>query len=160
MSTRRTEGSSCRGHQLGVSHLMVWVLGCALGFAAYRGLMPPWPMPMKTRILSWAYNLAMGSAFGTILTGTGVLVYRRLRGDRSYPCLPGHWLLFFGLAAALADAAAVVVFRSLLAAWFSPNAYLWAYWLPYQMARNRPNLAGMYSQCVGWGLGAMLVSLP
>ena len=134
---------------------MVWVLGCALGFAAYRGMMPPWPMPVKIRALSWAYNLAMGAAFGTILTGAGVLVYRRLRGDMSYPCLPGHWLLMFGLAAALADAVAVVVFRSLLAAWYSPDTHLWAYWLPYRMARNRPDLAGMYSQCVGWGLGAV-----
>jgi hypothetical protein len=112
-------------------------------------------MPVKTRILSWAYNLAMGSAFGTMLAGTGVLAYRRLRGDRSYPGLPGHWLLIFGLTAALADVAAVVVFRLLLAAWFPPDSSMWAYWLPYRMAQNRPDLAGMYSQCVGWGLGAV-----
>lgn len=155
MRTYRTEDSSHRGNQVGVRHLAAWVFGCALGFAAYRGLMPPWPMPVKTRILSGAYNLAMGSAFGTILTGTGVLISRRLRGDRSYPDLPGHWLLIFGLAAALADIAAVVVFRLLLIAWSPHNTSMWAYWLPYRMAQNRPDLAGMYSQCVGWGLGTV-----
>ncbi|AGA29961.1 hypothetical protein Sinac_5839 [Singulisphaera acidiphila DSM 18658] len=121
MRAYRTENSSRRGNQVGVRHLTAWVLGCALGFAAYRGLMPPWPMPVKTRILSGAYNLAMGSAFGTMLTGTGVLISRRLQGDQSYPGLPGHWLLIFGLAAALADVAAVVVFRLLLTAWFPPT---------------------------------------
>src|SRR4029077_8691686 len=117
--------------------------------------MPPWPMSMQTRVLSWAYNLAMGSAFATMLTGTGALVRRRLRGDESYPSLPGHWLLVFGLAAALADAAAVVVFRCLFSAWFTPDTNLWVYWLPYRMARSVPDLAGMFSQCVGWGVGAV-----
>ena len=166
MSTCGTTDSSRRGNQLGLRHLMAWVLGCALGFAAYRGMMPPWPMPVKIRILSWAYNLAMGSAFGTILTGAGVLVYRRLRGDMSYPCLPGHWLLMFGLAAALADAVAVVVFRSLLAAWHASDTHLWAYWLPYHMARNRPDLAGMVQPVRRMGrggrgrLGVLLAPAP
>lgn len=150
-----TEGAFPRRDRLGLRHCLVWVLGCALGFAAYRGMMPPRFMPMmKIRVLSGAYNLSMGCAFGTMLMGTGVLAHRRLRGDASCPGLPGHWLLVFGVTAALADATGVVVFRGLYAAWFPPDAHLWAYWLPYRMARN-PDLAGMYSQCAGWGVGAV-----
>jgi hypothetical protein len=106
------------------------------------------------RILSGAYNLLMGVAFGTLLAGSGVLAYRRGQGNRSYPSLPGHWLLLFGIAAALADGVAVVVFRSLVAAWSSPGNYLSVYWLAYRMARN-PNLPGMFHQCIGWGLGSV-----
>jgi hypothetical protein len=107
------------------------------------------------RILSGTYNLLMGVAFGTLLAGSGVLAYYRGQGNRSYPSLPGHWLLLFGMAAALADGVAVVVFRSLAAAWFSPGDYITVYWLAYRMARN-PNLPGMFHQCVGWGLGSVL----
>jgi hypothetical protein len=73
------------GFRLRVGHLLVWTLGCAVGFAAYRWLTPPWPMPTRTRALSGAYNLLMGVAFGTLLAGAGVLAYRRGRGDRSCP---------------------------------------------------------------------------
>jgi hypothetical protein len=149
-----TQATSRRGFQWSIGHLMAWTVGCALGFGAYGALSPPWQLPPKTFILGWAYNLTMGAAFGTILTGAGIMAYRRWRGDRSYPFLPGHWLLTFGVAAALADAVAVVVFRSLLRAWFPPGTHLSAYWLPYRMAVNGPELAGMYNQCVGWGLGA------
>ena len=54
------------------------------------------------------YNLAMGTAFGTILIGCGLLAYRRWRGDTSYPSRAGHWLLLLGLAAAVPDVAAVL----------------------------------------------------
>jgi hypothetical protein len=155
MGATNTDVRSHRKNRPGIVHMMAWTLGCGLGFAAYRGLSPPWTMPAATRPLSWAYNLVMGAALGTILTGAGVLAYRRSRGDRSYPVLPGHWLLLFGLAAPLANAAAVVVFRRLLAAWFPPGTQLSAYWLPFRMARNGPDLAGMYSQCAGWGLGVV-----
>ena len=57
------------------------------------------------------YSLAMGTAFGTILTGCGLMAYRRWRGDASYPSRAGHWLLLFGLAAAAADVAAVLAFE-------------------------------------------------
>jgi hypothetical protein len=140
--------------QPGIVQMMAWIFGCGLGLAAYRVLSPWWTMHGAMGILSGVYDLVMGTALGTILTGSGLLAYRRARGDRSYPGLPGHWLLLFGLAAAMANAAAVLVFRTLLAAWYPPGVYLSAYWLPYRMARNGPDLAGMYSQCVGWGLGA------
>jgi hypothetical protein len=145
------------GPRLRISHLLVWTLGCAVGFAAYGWLTPPWPMPPKTQFLSWAYNLLMGVALGTLLAGAGVLAYRRGRGDRSYPSLPGHWLLLFGIGAALADGVAVVVFRCLIAAWFPPDNHLTVYWLAYRLALNGPDLPGMFHQCVGWGLGTVIV---
>jgi hypothetical protein len=146
------------GPRLRIGHLLVWILGCALGFAAYReltprGLMPP--MPPRIRSLSVAYNLVMGVALGTLLTGVGVLAHRRGRGDMSYPLLPGHWLLLFGVAAALADGVAVIVFRALVVAWSQDDAFMSAYWLPYRFARNGPNLPGMFHQCVGWGLATV-----
>jgi hypothetical protein len=107
------------------------------------------------RGLSVAYNLVMGVAFGTLLTAAGVLAYRWGRGTKSYPLLPGHWLLLFGVAAALADGVAVVVFRCLAAAWFPPDAYLTVYWLPHRLARGGPDLPAMFHQCVGWGLGTV-----
>lgn len=113
-------------------------------------------MPATTRMLSGAYNLLMGVALGTLLTGAGAVAYRRGRGDRSYPSLPGHWLLLFGIAAALADGLAIVVYRFLLAAWFPPDTYLSVYWLAYRLARNGPDLPGMFHQCVGWGLGTVI----
>ena len=145
------------GPRLRISHLLVWTLGCAVGFAAYGWLTPPWPMPPKTQFLSGAYNLLMGVALGTLLAGAGVLAYRRGRGDRSYPSLPGHWLLLFGIGAALADGVAVVVFRCLIAAWFPPDNHLTVYWLAYRLALNGPDLPGMFHQCVGWGLGTVIV---
>ena len=150
------EPSPSSGLRVRSSHLLVWTLGCAVGFATYRWLTPPWAWPAKSgmQILSAAYNLLMGVAFGTLLAGSGVLAYRRGQGNRSYPSLPGHWLLLFGIAAALADGVAVVVFRSLVAAWFSPGDYITVYWLAYRMTRN-PNLPGMFHQCVGWGLGSV-----
>ena len=69
--------------------------------------------------------------------------------------MPGHWLLLFGVAAAVADAVAFVVHRVLLSMWYPRDVYLTAYWLPHLLARRGPDPAGMYNQCVGWGLGAV-----
>lgn len=139
----------------GVVHLLAWTVGCALGFAAYRALSPPWPMVGMSLVLSWAYNLGMGVSLGTILTGAGILALRHWWGDRPGRTLPGHWLLLFGVAAAVADGVAFVVYRVLFSMWYRPDVYLTAYWLPHQLARSGPHLAGMYNQCVGWGLGAV-----
>lgn len=153
----RMMGSSPGGGlRVSLRDLMVWTVGCALGFAAYRWIMPPWPMPPRTRGLSWAYNLLMGGALGTLVAGATTLAYRRSRGDRSYPSQPGHWLLLFGIAAALADGVAIVVDRGLVAAWYSSDTYRASYWLLYRLALNGPDLPGMIHQCVGWGLGTVI----
>src|SRR5262249_31295921 len=64
-------------------------------------------MTPRGRAIVTGYSLAMGTAFGTILTGCGLLAYRRWKGDTFYPSRAGHWLLLLGLAAAPADVTAV-----------------------------------------------------
>jgi hypothetical protein len=133
--------------------LLIWIVGCAVGFAAYRSIMPPRitkPVPLA---IVTSYNLAMGTAFGTILTGCGLLAYRRRQGDTSYPSLGGHWLLLFGPAAAAADVAAVVAYQ--YRAVQDP-----AYPVTPYLAQNEPGGAGtwpaMYHHAAGWGVGAII----
>ncbi len=141
-----------------IMHLVIWTAGCALGFAAYRGLLPWWlRMPSaKAKVIPFmaTYNLAMGMVLGTILAGVGILAARRWREGEGLPSLPGHWLLIFGFAAALVDGVAIAVDRSLLSAWYPPGVYLSSYWVPFMLYRQ-PELAHLYSQAVGWGLGAV-----
>ena len=132
-----------------VVHLQVWTLGCALGFVAYQAIAPP--LNPRNSYLVLAYNLVMGMSLGTILSGAAILSARRWRGDRQTPSLPGHWLLLFGLAAALADGVAIVVYRLIKYPFENPPT---AYWIPFHLALH-PNLTGVYQQAVGWGLGAV-----
>jgi hypothetical protein len=134
-------------------HLLVWVVGCAVGFAAYHSIAPPLALlAPRGRTFVAGYTPAMGMAFGTILTGCGVLVYRRWRGDTSYPSRAGHWLLLFGLAAAAADIAAVVAYnhRAVRDPYLSITPFLIQF-----NGRNAP-WPSMYHQTVGWGLGTMI----
>jgi hypothetical protein len=103
----------------------------------------------------------MGMALGTILTGVGILSFRRWRGDLSYPPLPGHWLLVFGLAAALADGLAIGVFRYLVLLYYPPERwppgtiYLpFVYLIQFRMSPS-PDVIAVYHQAVGWGAGAV-----
>ena len=92
-------------------HLLVWVVGSAsasrLTVRSPRLALCWGP---RGRAFVAGYTPAMGMAFGTILTGCGLLAYRRWQGDTFYPSRAGHWLLLFGLAAAAADVAAVVAY--------------------------------------------------
>lgn len=75
-----------RATGLRMGHLVAWIVGCAVGFAAYRSMMPPWlpdVTPLRSRVLVSCYGLFMGTAFGTILTGSGLV---RASG---YPVHPG-----------------------------------------------------------------------
>jgi hypothetical protein len=100
------------------------------------------------------YNLVMGMVLGTILTGISILAFRRWRDGEGLPSLPGHWLLIFGFAAALADVVAIAVDRSLLRTLYPPGVYFSSYWVQFALARQ-PELAHLYSQATGWGLGAV-----
>ena len=141
---------SQREPRLTVAHLLLWTLGCALGFTAYRGLVFD-PNP-RFQAVFVGYNLAMGIAFGTILTGSGLLVWRRWQGNASYPLLPGHWLLLFGLAAALANGVAIIVYdyRARQDPSFMPKT---AFLAQFREA-DVPSTPGFLHQTVGWGLGA------
>jgi hypothetical protein len=100
------------------------------------------------------YSLAMGTTFGTILTGCGLMAYRRWRGDHSHPSRAGHWLLLLGLAAAAADIAAVVAYH--LRAVQDPSYPV----TPY-LAQFNPGGAStwpsMHHHAVGWGVAEMVV---
>ena len=139
-----------------MGHLLIWVVGCAVGFAAYRSITPPLGiMTPRGRAIVTGYGIAMGTAFGTILTGCGLLAYRRWRGDTSCPSRAGHWLLILGLAVAVADVAAVVA--HIRAAGRGDPAHLGT---PY-LAQFQPGPGGfwpvLYHHEVGWGVGAMTV---
>jgi hypothetical protein len=136
--------------------LLIWVVGCAIGFAAYRSIMPDrlamsrWP-PRGLAAVT-VHSLAMGTAAGTILTGCGLMACRRRRGDTSYPSLAGHWLLLFGLAAAADDVAAVLAYRY----WTVPDP---SYPVNPYLAQFQPGGAStrptFYHQMVGWSVGAL-----
>jgi hypothetical protein len=142
-----------RAPRLRMGHLLVWVVGCAVGFAAYRSITPTRITNPRGLAIVTGYSLAMGTAFGTILTGCGLLAYRRWRGDTSCPSRAGHWLLLLGLAAAPADVAAVVAYH--LRAVQDPSYPV----TPY-LAQFSPGGAStwpsMHHHAVGWGVGAMV----
>jgi hypothetical protein len=137
-------------------HLLLWVVGCAVGFAAYRSIMPDrhtmsrWNP--RWQAIAAGHSLAMGTAAGTILTRCGLMADRRRRGDRTYPSLGGHWLLLFGLAAAAAAVAAVLAYRygTVPGSPYPVTPYL---------AQFQPGGAStgptFYHQTVGWGVGAV-----
>jgi hypothetical protein len=138
--------------RLRIGHLLVWVVGCAVGFAAYRSITPAHITNPRGLAIVTGYSLAMGTAFGTILTGCGLLAYRRWRDDTSCPSRAGHWLLIFGLAAAASDVAAVAVHIHMAA---RDPSHLGT---PY-LAQFQPGPVGFWPvychHAVGWGMGAM-----
>jgi hypothetical protein len=84
--------------RLRMGHLLLWVVGCAIGFAERRSLTPTNLPTDRVRVMVFSSNVAWGMALGTIFTGCALLAYRRWRGDTDYPSRAGHWLLLRGLA--------------------------------------------------------------
>jgi hypothetical protein len=83
--------------RLRMGHLLLWVVGCAIGFAARRSLTPTNLATDRDRVMIFSSNIAWGMALGTNFTGCVLLAYRRWRGDTDYPSRAGHWLLLRGL---------------------------------------------------------------
>ncbi len=142
-----------RGPRVRMGHLLIWVVGCAVGFAAYRSITPPMYLgkPAALAIVT-GYNLAMGTAFGTILAGCATLAYRRWQGDLAYPSRAGHWLLIFGLAATMADVAAVVAF------WYRDphdSAYPISPYMAHFIHGGPWTWPSGYHQAVGWSAGTI-----
>jgi hypothetical protein len=81
-----------------MGHLLIWIVGCAIGFAERRAAAPTGLPTYRDRVLVTASVVAWGVGYGTILTGCALLAYRRWRGDTDYPSRAGHWLLLRGLA--------------------------------------------------------------
>jgi hypothetical protein len=134
-----------------IVHALCMVTGCALGFATYRGLTPP--LNDKFRSFGQFYDMAMGVALGLILTGGVTLASRRWRGDVAALSQPGHWLLAFALAAALAVGVADAAYYAnpLPMRLRSQTTVQPPYWVPFELAWA-PNVPMMIHQAVGWGL--------
>ncbi len=145
-----------RAPRLRMGHLLIGIVGCAIGFAAYRSITPPPSMVKhsgRAIAIVTGYGLAMGTAFGSILTGCALMAHRRWRGDAAYPSRPGHWLLAFALAAAAADVAAIVAFNRQAAR--DPSIPVTAF-----LAHFTPGPEGfspaLHHQAIGWGTGAII----
>jgi hypothetical protein len=134
--------------------LLIWVVGCAVGFAAYRWITPPHIATSGGLRIVSGYSLVMGMAFGTILTGCGLLAHRRWQGDTSSPSRAGHWLLLLGLAAVPADIAAIVAYNCRAA--HDPSFRMTAYLAQFEIG-GRGTWPAMYHQAVGWTVGAIAV---
>jgi hypothetical protein len=137
-----------------IGHLLIWTVGSALGLAAYRWAFPP--LNGRVRVFGMIYQMGMGMAVGTFLSGVTILEYRRRRGDPSVMSHPGHWLIWFGLAAAAADGLAIAAyyFAAIRVFHFSSDGYPPPFWTIFRMA-SAPTILDPIHQGVGWGLGAL-----
>jgi hypothetical protein len=137
-----------------IIHALCLVTGCAVGFAVYRGLTPP--LNDSFRSFGQFYDMAMGVALGLILAGGVTLVSRRSRSKEAAFSQPGHWLLAFALAAALAAGVAEAAYYAHpLAMTLSSGTRIHPpYWVPFELAWA-PNFPMMIHQVVGWGLACI-----
>ncbi len=160
MATWDDETSAGLAPRLRIAHLLCWTAASALGFAAYRGITPSLG-PGSPRVYLGVYDSVMGLALGTILTGVGIMAYRRWRRGMPYPSLPGHWLLILGLAAAVADGVAIGVFEFLTRLYYPPLKWppgtvnLPKVLLIQFLISKNPDVIGVYHQAFGWGIGAV-----
>ena len=148
-------GSPRTGPGTGAEHenrpLALYGRRLRLGFATYRGLTAE--LNDEFRSFGLFYDVAMGVALGLIVTGGVALALRRLRGELAVLSQPGHWLIAFALAAALAAGLADAAYyaRPLLRGPRSATTVQPPYWVPFELAWA-PNEPMMIHQAVGWGL--------
>lgn len=132
--------------RLGIIHLLGWITGVAMVLAGYRAVLDAgWlGIPLDQYEATRWWQLGYGLAYGAGLSTLGLLVWRRLRGDRCFPSHPGHWLLVFGGLALMIDAAAFVVAKGVVTVMSSRGrvAIDW-FWI---------------QQSLGWGI-ALVVGL-
>ena len=156
MEARHDENSAGVAPRLRIAHLLGWTVASAVGFAAYRGITPRLGLGASWAVLG-VYDSVMGLALGTILSGVGIMGYRRWRGGMPYPSLPGHWLLLLGLVAAVANGVAIAVFNFLIHLYYPPSkwppgtVYLPKVFLVQFLISNNPDVIGVYHQAIGWG---------
>lgn len=135
-----------------LADLLLWTTACAFGFSAYNfanpGLNPTF------RIVGYLYDLLMGTAFGTFLTGSILLAQRRLQNPDPPSLLPGHALLLFGLAASLANAIACLTYLS----FWHPRPMPSCYWFQFS-GSYALNLDELKQQAIAWSLGAVAALL-
>jgi hypothetical protein len=87
-----------REPRLRMGHLLIWIVGCAVGFAERRWIMVVNFPSSRHRVFVIGGSAVWAIAIGAVLAGCGLLAYRRWRGDTSCPSRAGHWLLLRALA--------------------------------------------------------------
>lgn len=92
------QGATPREPRLRMGHLLLWIAGCAVGFAERRSIANIDLPTGRDRVLMIGSSVVWAVALGTVLTGCVLMAYRRWQGDRSCPSLAGHWLLLRILA--------------------------------------------------------------
>ena len=141
MSAPKPTAAPDQQHRLGIVHLLIWIAGVAAVLALYRAALESGWLEVSAagrEEVRW-WQTAYGLVYGTAISGMGLVIYRRLRGDRSFPAHPGHWLLVFGGVAFSVDAAAFVLAKGMNSAWIarfggSPGLYYLQQWLAWGMA--------------------------
>lgn len=81
-----------------MGHLLLWIAGCAIGFAESRPSETVVISTFRDGMLWYGSSVVWAMALGSLATGCGLMAYRRWRGDLSYPSRAGHWLLLRILA--------------------------------------------------------------
>jgi hypothetical protein len=157
MAALYNETSAGLAPRLRIAHLLWWTAASALGFAAYHGITSRRFLREGANFFL-VYDSVMGVVLGTILTGVGIMAYRRWRGGMPYPFLPGHWLLMLALAGALANGVAIGAFDFLIRLYDphskrAPDTDYPVLFIQFNISRE-PYLIGVYHQAIGWGIGA------
>ena len=134
-----------------IVHVLGMVIGCALAFATYRGLISGLRLRDSWRAFAEFYVIVMGGAVGVMLAGGLTLARRWWQGDATMMSQPGHWLLAFGLAVLLANGGATGAYYG----WYYVAALKEVirppFWMPFHEAWT-PTAPGIIHQAVCWGL--------
>ncbi len=157
MAALHNETSAGLAPHLRIAHLLWWTAASAMGFAAYDGITPKRFLRDRADFFV-VYDSVMGLVLGTILTGAGIMAYRRWCGGMPYPFLPGQWLLILGLAGDLANGVAIGAFDFLIRLYDprskrAPDTDYPVLFIQFNISRE-PYLIGVYHQAIGWGIGA------
>src|SRR5436190_17187642 len=79
--------------RLSIAHLMLWTLGSAISLGLYRAITlaqrPDDRLTVVSQVFALIYCLPAGARIGGVL----LFAWKTLKGDRSFPTQPGHWLL-------------------------------------------------------------------
>lgn len=143
--------------RLSIGHLLGWVAGCAVGIAVCRASHPRFNE--RFRPVGDPADLVMGVAFGTCLTGVGLMILRRRRGERTDgDTPPGRWLLVLGVVGAAADRAGEAAYDGVatFVLHLAPDsgAYPPPCLVMFRMGYS-PGLLDPVHQAVAWSLGGL-----
>jgi hypothetical protein len=87
-----------RGPRLRMGHLLLWIVGCAIGFAERRPIATFDFPSYRGRLLVYGNSAVWAITLGSLVAGCSLIAYRRWRCGLEYPSRAGHWLLLRILA--------------------------------------------------------------